>query len=175
MQQILTSMGSTRGCRDAFRAIEWADAYSESALESAGRGELLIRGAPAPWCNVSFRIGDIEFRVDLWWPHIPLIGEADGAIKYDDTGNRRSLWEEKLRQEWFEDALGLVVLRFIDREVRFTSGQLFDRWQQRSERGASRLWTPPAELEIFQRPPPGRPGNIVWLRRRDDLGTVKSA
>ena len=167
MLKTLTSMGSTRGCRTAKQTIDWADPHSESPLESRGRGVLLVRGAPRPICNVSFRIDDTEFRVDKWWPDIPLVGEADGASKYNDADNRRSLWEEKLRQEWLEDVLGLTVFRYIDREVRLTPGALFQRWTRKAERAAARLWTPPAGLEIFQRPLPGSPAPWVWLHRRD--------
>jgi hypothetical protein len=71
MRSILEQLGSLRGCRLARRAIDWADGHAESALESRGRGELLIRGAARPLCNVSFRLGEVEFRVDKWWPKIP--------------------------------------------------------------------------------------------------------
>ena len=102
----LSSLGSVRGCRTARQTIAWADPHSESALESRGRGELLIRGVPPPWCNVSFRMGDTEFRVDKWWPVIALVGEADGAVKYRGATNRPFALGEKRRQDWFEDVLG---------------------------------------------------------------------
>lgn len=172
---ILDSLGSTRGCRRARQTIEWAEPHAESALESGGRGELLIRGAPRPWCNVSFRLDDTEFRVDNWWPGIPLIGEADGALKYSNDVGAQSLWQEKLRQEWFEDELGLAVFRYIDTEVRLTPDALFARWERKAARASTQLWRPPERLEVFQRPVPGSDAPWTWLRRPHDLGTANSA
>ena len=165
----LQSLGAVRGCRRARQSIEWADPHAESALESAGRGELMVRGTPRPWCNVSFRMDNVEFRADNWWPELGLVGEADGALKYSgDSGN--ALWSEKLRQEWFEDELGLTVFRFIDRQVRLAPDDLFARWQRKAAAASARSWTPPPELEVFQRPAPYDRARWTWLIRRDDLG-----
>jgi hypothetical protein len=95
----------------------------------------------------------------------PLIGETDGAIKYAGALNSRSLWEEKLRQEWFEDTLGLMVLRYIDREARLTPDALYGRFERKTAAARTRLWTPPHSLEIFQSPLPGTGGGIVRIRR----------
>lgn len=171
---VLSSLGGARGVRRARKTIEWADARSESALESAGRGELLVRGAPRPWCNVSFRLDETEFRVDHWWPTLRLVGEADGALKYSADIGGTSLWQEKLRQEWLEDQLGLTVIRYLDKEVRLAPGELFTRWQVKAAKASQQVWTPPPALEVFQRPPPGSGRPWSWLLRRDDLGAVNS-
>ncbi|HEX5016127.1 MAG TPA: type IV toxin-antitoxin system AbiEi family antitoxin domain-containing protein, partial [Actinomycetes bacterium] len=175
MSAILTSLGGVRGCRAARLTLELADPHAESALESRGRGELLVRGAPRPLCNVSFRIGETEFRVDHWWPEIPLVGEADGVLKYSGDQLREALWQEKLRQEWFEDTLGLTVFRYCDREVRLAPDALLARFRRRAEHARSRLWTPPAHLEIFQRPPPGSNAPVRWLGPRGELKGQESA
>ncbi|MFL6181375.1 MAG: hypothetical protein ACJ73J_03635 [Actinomycetes bacterium] len=167
MLQTLSSLGSVRRSRTAKQTIGWADPCSESALESRGRGELLIRGAPRPMCNVSFRMDGTEFRVDKWWSVIGLVGEADGAVKYKGALNARSLWGEKRRQDWFEEVVGLPVFRYIDSEVRLTPLHFFERWRRKAERAATELWIPPDGLEIFQRPPPGSREPLVWLQRRD--------
>jgi hypothetical protein len=164
----LRSLGRVQGCRTARQTLEWADPHSESALESAGRGELLVRQAPPPYCNVSFRIDDTEFRADEWWPQFALLGEADGQLKYCGDAEPTSLWKEKLRQEWFEDVVGLPVLRYIDAEVRLAPDELFERWRRKVDRAERRRWTPPPGLEIFQRPPPGSAAPWQWFLRRDD-------
>ena len=169
MLQILERAGSTRGIQRARSTVAWADGHAESALESRGRGELMVRGAPAPLCNVSFRLESLEFRVDLWWQHAEIAGEADGALKYDqEEFGTRVLWEEKRRQEWLEEEVGIRMLRFIDEEVRLAPADLYRRFVRKAEGRGATLWVPPAELEIFQRPIPGSKGGVTWLRRRSD-------
>ncbi|HEX5017285.1 MAG TPA: type IV toxin-antitoxin system AbiEi family antitoxin domain-containing protein [Actinomycetes bacterium] len=175
MSEILVALGGVRGCRSARLTVELADPHAESALESRGRGELVMRGAPRPLCNVSFRIGETEFRVDHWWPDIPLVGEADGVLKYSGDRAREALWEEKLRQEWFEDTLGLTVFRYGDREVRLAPDGLYDRFMRRADHARGRLWTPPPRLEVFQRPPPGSDEPMRWLSRRGEPEGQESA
>ena len=109
-----------------------------------------------------------EFRVDKWWPGIPLVGEADGALKYSGDKDVGALWQEKLRQEWFEDVLGLSVFRYVDREVRLNPDGLFERFTRRAEKASARRWTPPARLEVFQRPPPNSDQPRKWLKHRDE-------
>jgi hypothetical protein len=158
MVKLLQQMGSARGSIRGRQAIAWADGHSESALESRGRGELMVRGAPRPLSNVTFRMGEVEFRIDHWWPDLAMGGEADGALKYSsDEGQPTDLWREKLRQEWFEDELGLPVLRYIDREVRFASQGLYARFVRKRARAAQQLWVPPSGLQIVQTPLPGVP------------------
>ena len=126
-------------------------------------------GAPRPLCNVSFRIGSAEFRSDLWWDHLQVAGEADGALKYDmRLGGDRTLWKEKRRQEWFEEVVDVPVLRFIDEEVRLAPADVYERFVRKVDRRGASLWVPPAELEIFQRPPAGFDQPTKWLRRRCD-------
>ena len=127
------------------------------------------RGAPRPLCNASFRMDATEFRLDHWWDKVAVGGEADGALKYSsDQGRPRALWEEKLRQEWFEEHLQIPFLRYIDQEVRLAPDGLYARFVRKTEFRASGLWTPPPGLEIFQRPVPGSRGPTRWLLRRDD-------
>lgn len=168
MQKMLNNMGSVPGVGQARTTLQWADGHSESALESRSRGELLVRGAPRPWCNVSFRIDDLEFRLDHWWKGLALGGEADGALKYSsDQGNPAVLWKEKLRQDWFEDEVGLSVMRYIDREVRLAPRGLYARFARKLERCSGQVWVPPTELEIFRRPLPHEGDGWTWFRRRD--------
>jgi hypothetical protein len=163
MIETLSRMGRVSGVDRARTTLAWGDPHSESALESRGRGELMMRGAPRPMCNVTFRIGSVEFRSDLWWGRLHVSGEADGALKYDlRRSGERVLWMEKRRQEWFEDVVGVPVLRFIDEEVRWTPSSLYDRFLRKVDRRGASPWVPPRELEIFQRPLPGRDPDVGW-------------
>ncbi|MEO8107274.1 MAG: hypothetical protein ABI720_08135 [Actinomycetes bacterium] len=169
MAGILTRMGSVRGCREARRTLDWADGNSESPLESRGRGELMLLGVVQPLSNVSVRLGDIEFRADHWWMGLGVAGEADGEGKYGKRpGEEETLWAEKLRQEWFEEELGLYVVRYVDREIRLAPQRVADRLQRKVDRRRRDPWEPPPGLEVFQRPHPGSDAPIRWLLRRDE-------
>lgn len=157
MWDILGRRGAVGGARDARRAIAWGDEYAESALESFGRGQLMVRGVPRPECNMTFAFQGEEFRPDTRWKGLGLIGEADGRGKYDDEEtDPQTLWAEKLRQQWFEDELGMGAFRWIDKEMARTPDEAAARWRRIASRPAVRLWVPPPGLEIYrkgQRPP----------------------
>jgi hypothetical protein len=96
------------GVRAARQAVEFADARSESPLESMSRFKLegLV---PQPLLQASIRQGGVFLgRVDFLWPDAGVVGEADGMTKYD--GEPDALRREKLRQERLEK-LGLIVVR----------------------------------------------------------------
>lgn len=154
MLEILRGRGPVAGVAKARQAIEWADQFAESAVESRGRGELLIRGVPRPECNLTFTFQGEEFRPDDYWPGLGLIGEADGRGKYGkQSWVEDPLWAERIRQQWFEDELGIEVFRWIDREMRQTPDAAAARWWRLAARPAVQLWTPPPGLEIFRKPP----------------------
>jgi hypothetical protein len=78
-------------------AMELADPRSESPLESASRGHLLLASLPVPDLQVRVRGDDGRwYRSDFGWREHGVLGEADGLLKYSDP---RVLWEEKRRQE----------------------------------------------------------------------------
>ena len=84
------------------------------------------------------------------------------------TGRRRlsnRIWSEKLRQEWFEEELGVLVVRYVDREIRLAPADVAARWRRREARRAHQRWVPPSALEVFQ-------SLIRWLRRRRSGGSA---
>ncbi|MGI8536857.1 MAG: hypothetical protein ACR2K2_10240 [Mycobacteriales bacterium] len=98
-------------------SVAFADALSESALESLGRVRFHEQGLPAPELQVWLggpdgRIG----RVDQYWPEHRTVAEADGALKYAaGTG----LFAEKLREDRLRDA-GFEVIRYTwDEALRY--------------------------------------------------------
>lgn len=169
MAAILEGLGSVTGCHRARQTLDWGDAHSESPLESRGRGELMLQRVPRPWSNVNLRLGEVEVRPDHWWDGLGIAGEADGRGKYDGpTAPVEPIWSEKLRQEWFEEELGILVVRYIDREIRRAPADVAARWRRREARRAHQPWEPPPGLEIFQRPLKGSSDPIRWFRRRDE-------
>ncbi len=99
LQRVLAASAGWPGVRRAERVLAFADGRSESPLESVSR-VIFDRGdVPAPELQV--RIGG--YRVDYLWRAQRVIGEADGAVKYDGS-DPGALLAEKLRQEDLEDA-----------------------------------------------------------------------
>lgn len=169
MLQTLRAMGSVRGCREARQTLDWADGHAESALESRGRGGLMLQGVPRPWNNVAFRYEGEEVRPDHWWEGLGIVGEADGASKYDETKTSdQPLWAERLRHGWLEEQLGLRVVRYVDREIRLAPQDVAARWRRQVAWRERQPWEPPPGLEIFQRPLKGSGDPVRWFRRRDE-------
>lgn len=95
------------------RALRLMDGRAESPLESVSRVIIHERNVPPPQLQVWLDVGGSAYRVDFFWPHKRLIGEADGLDKYADPSTLR---EEKLRQERLERA-GFIVVRWTFRDI----------------------------------------------------------
>ena len=114
----LADIGSGKGVVKARLAIELADAASESPGESCSRVGFHLLGLTMPRLQVGFsdRFGVIGI-VDFWWPEFNLIGEFDGAVKYEDpvflAGRTptQALRDEKNREDRLR-ALGHGVSRW---------------------------------------------------------------
>jgi hypothetical protein len=114
LEAVLSRCKRWPGSRKARRAVEFADARAESPLESISRVAFHEMGLPAPELQVTLvydEFGKPRIIVDFFWKEFGVVGEADGLLKYDDEEERRSLREEKLRQEEIE-ALGYIVVRW---------------------------------------------------------------
>lgn len=102
----LAAAGRGRGVARARAVIEFADGLSGSAGESCSRVGILLLGLPAPVLQQAFHDprGLIGYA-DFWWPRSNLIGEFDGAAKYEDPTFLRgrspaqALTDEKLRED----------------------------------------------------------------------------
>ncbi len=136
----LSRLARWPGVRAAREAAAKADPRSESVLESVSRVRLTQFGFPAPDLQVTIanaaarRIG----RVDFLWADLGVVGEADGALKYDGS-NPDALVDEKRRQELLEET-GLIVVRWGWREV-----LQFDLVAQRLRRAFEKARRRPAE------------------------------
>jgi hypothetical protein len=102
---------------------------------------------------VSLILEGQEARVDDWWDGLGIAAEADGRLKYGSATSRdEALWHEKLRQEWLESELGVLVLRFTHRECRLAPAGIVERWRRLAARRERDPWTPPPGLVVVQRP-----------------------
>ena len=104
LESVLADCAGWPGIVAARFAVAFADERSESALESLSRAVMHEHGLPPPELQV--RIG--PFRVDFEWDGV--VGEADGAKKYDGS-EPQALLREKRRQERLEQ-MGLTVVRW---------------------------------------------------------------
>jgi hypothetical protein len=100
------------GVRRAREAILLADERSESVLESRSRLKLREFGLPEPDLQRSIgnEWGGFVARVDFYWDEFGVVGEADGAMKYNGT-DPAPLIAAKKRQSALDD-LELEVVRW---------------------------------------------------------------
>jgi hypothetical protein len=87
---------------------------AQTVLETFSRLALLEQGLPEPVLQQSFHDerGLIGY-VDMWWPDLQVVGEADGALKYQQ---RADLVNEKKREDRLR-AAGLGVVRWTSEEI----------------------------------------------------------
>lgn len=96
------SRSSTRGRARAEWSLSRATPLGETALESVSRAIIEWLGSPEPVLQQPFTgpAGE-KWRTDAFWPEERVIGEADGAVKYDGThgDGREALVDEKRRED----------------------------------------------------------------------------
>lgn len=100
--------------------VERADPLAESWFESISRWWLAEAGLPRPRLQVPFTDsrGRVRARVDMLIGRV--VGEADGAGKYDEPG---ALLAEKRREDWLRDAHRLEVVRWVPGEMGSSAGR----------------------------------------------------
>lgn len=99
-----------RGSRHVRVAAELVHAGRETPLESWSAACFHEWGLPEPQVQVQIEdhAGRFVGRVDFLWEEFGVIGEADGALKYDD---REANYAEKRREDWLRE-LGYRVIRW---------------------------------------------------------------
>lgn len=124
------------GIRAAREAIAFADGPSESVLES--RSRIALRDWGLPESQLQVRIGNqwggFVARVDFFWEQFGVVGEADGAMKYDGS-DPEPLHLEKKRQEIMEQDLDLLVVRWGNDDLR-NFGSVVARLRRKFAKGA---------------------------------------
>jgi hypothetical protein len=95
-------------------AVARARPGAQTYLETYSRLVLMGQGIPEPLLQVAFHDAEglIGF-VDMWWPGLRVVGEADGAVKYE---SRQVLIDEKRREDRLR-ALGLPVVRWMISDI----------------------------------------------------------
>ena len=104
-------------------AIGLADPRRESAAESLSAGHFLLAGLPVPDYQARLPTAHGTFYPDFFWPELRVIGEVDGAIKYQ---NAEAFVEEKRREQILRD-LGYMVIRWLANEIMLTPWVVIDR------------------------------------------------
>ena len=122
LQSVITDCVRWPGICQAKLVVEFADGRSESALESVSRVAFRDQGLPPPELQVWVGGDDdgVVGRADFLWRRCRTIGEADGAVKYKDTGRAIS----QLRRDALLRAAGFEVVHFTWAEIVRTPGQV---------------------------------------------------
>lgn len=70
------------------QALPLVEPCAESPLESISRVAMKDRDLPTPEVAFAIVVDGVEYWTDFAWPHLGVIGEADGQAKYDIPGVR---------------------------------------------------------------------------------------
>jgi very-short-patch-repair endonuclease len=105
------------------RAVTWADPRRESAAESLSAGHLLLAGIPAPDYQTRLVTPAGTFYPDFFWDGPRVIGEVDGAVKYQAAD---AFVAEKQREQVLRD-MGFVVVRWLALEIMLTPHVVVER------------------------------------------------
>lgn len=105
------------------RSISCADPRRESAAESLSAGHLILAGLPAPDLQTRLVTPAGTFYPDFFWSGLRVIGEVDGAVKYEAA---KAFVAEKQREQLLRD-LGFTVVRWLAREIMLTPHVVVER------------------------------------------------
>ncbi len=104
-------------------AIDAASALRESPGESLTAGHLIEAGLPEPIYQAEIRTPAGWVYPDCYWEDRRLVGECDGAVKYQDS---RGYVAEKDREQMLRD-MGYAVVRWQVREIMVRPLVVMDR------------------------------------------------
>lgn len=98
------------------RPISCADPRRESAAESLSAGHFLLAAVPTPDYQTRLVTTAGTFYPDFFWSDQRVIGEVDGAVKYEAAD---AFVAEKQREQVMRD-LGFTIVRWLAREIMLT-------------------------------------------------------
>jgi hypothetical protein len=131
----LTHCAGWPGIRNARRVAAFADARSESVLESISRVAFREHGLPPPDLQAWIGADDeIIGRADFLWRAYRTIGEADGAVKYADPVRAMTQLDRDARLR----AAGFEVVHFTWPQITRTPDQVVASIRAAFRRGAAR-------------------------------------
>ncbi len=116
VQAARTSLVTSAAPRDRLTLRTRIDAVEpcrESPAESLTAGHLLLSGLPMPQFQTPLHTPAGLIYPDFFWPEANLIGECDGAMKYE---NARAYVDEKEREQLLRD-LGYRIVRWLAKEI----------------------------------------------------------
>lgn len=108
---------------DLHRALSLADPRRETPIESLSAGHFVLAELPLPIPQVRIHTVLGPVYPDFLWPEHRLIGEADGAVKYE---TRDAMLKEKEREQVLRD-LGFTIVRWTGKEIRLRPALVVDR------------------------------------------------
>jgi hypothetical protein len=112
------------GSRGLLTSLALARPGAQTVLETLSRLALMAEGLPEPELQIAFHDDDgLVGRVDMWWPGLRVIGEADGLLKY---GSGADVVREKRREDRLR-ALGFIVVRWTWHEIMASPGSVARR------------------------------------------------
>lgn len=110
-------------CRRLDEAISVTEPCRESPIESLAAGYFHVAGLPVPSFQEPIRTAAGTFFADCYWKEQRLVGEADGAGKYDEPG---AAVAEKEREQLLRDQ-DLRMVRWLGKEIMFRPQVVVDR------------------------------------------------
>lgn len=105
-RELLSDSCTGRRSPALITAIALTEPARESAAESLSAGLFHLAGVPAPLLQQPIRTSRGTFFPDFYWREQRLIGECDGASKYE---GRDSIVREKIREEALKDEGNRIV------------------------------------------------------------------
>lgn len=123
------------GIQNARQVAAFADARSESVLESISRAVFHDLGLPRP--DLQAWVGDEDEmigRADFLWRAYRTIGEADGAVKYADPARAMAQLERDARLR----AAGFEVVHFTWQQITRTPDHVVASIRAAFQRGTNR-------------------------------------
>jgi very-short-patch-repair endonuclease len=104
-------------------ALARTDPARESAAESLSAGHFELAGLPTPRFQAELRTRAGVFYPDCLWAAEGVIGECDGALKYE---NSSAFVLEKAREQALRD-LGYRIVRWLAKEIMLQPWLVVDR------------------------------------------------
>ena len=121
--ELMEEAAGSRPGRGLARALGLVCPGRESAPESLSAGHILAAGLPAPRFQAEIVTAGGTYFADCLWEEQRLVGECDGAVKYDDA---QAYVREKRREQALRD-VGYAVVRWEAKEAVLRPDLMLDR------------------------------------------------
>jgi hypothetical protein len=119
----LSEMAKERRRTGVLEAVALTEPCRESPAESLSAGHFHLAGLPTPLFQVPLSTPFGVLFPDFYWPEHQLIGECDGAGKYQDG----SAWVNEREREQLVRDLGYRIVRWLGKEIMFRPPVVVDR------------------------------------------------